>query len=72
MRNIGFVGMGNMAYALAEGFISSKAADPEKISAFAPHRDKLVENCEKLGIRPADDVKSLVSLSDRERVKGSS
>lgn len=64
MRNIGFVGLGNMAYALVEGFISSKAADPGRISAYAPHRDKLLENCEKLGIRPADDVKSLVKQAD--------
>ena len=64
MRNIGFIGMGNMAYALAEGFIRSKAADPGRIKAFAPHQDKLQKNCEALGISAMDDVKALVEQSD--------
>lgn len=53
-----------MAYALIEGFVGSKAADPKKIYAYAPHRDKLLENCGKLGINASDDVKSLVGQSD--------
>ncbi|MCR5649944.1 MAG: pyrroline-5-carboxylate reductase [Lachnospiraceae bacterium] len=64
MRNIGFVGMGNMAYALVEGFVGSKAADPAMIRAYAPHQEKLQKNCQNLGITAVDDVKNLVQQSD--------
>ncbi len=64
MKSIGFVGMGNMAQALAEGFVKSKMIEPGLISAFAPHYDKLKNNCEKLGINAVDNVKSLVQTSE--------
>ena len=64
MRNIGFVGMGNMARALAEGFIGSKKIEPSMIRAYAPHQDKLMKNCGDLGIVAVDNVKTLVQDSD--------
>ncbi len=64
MRNIGFVGMGNMARALAEGFVRSKKIEPSMIRAYAPHQDKLMKNCGDLGIVAVDNVKTLVQDSD--------
>ncbi len=64
MKKIGFVGMGNMAQALVEGFVASKLIEPGMINAFAPHYDKLSKNCEKLGINAYDNVKSLVDMSE--------
>ena len=47
MRNIGFIGFGNMAGAMAEGFIKSGGAEAAGIYAYAPHTDKLKKNCER-------------------------
>ena len=41
MNKLGFIGMGNMAQALAAGFIQSGNIDRSKVFAFAPNQDKL-------------------------------
>lgn len=51
-KKIGFIGMGNMAQALVSGFISSGKVKGEDIYAYAPNRQKLEENCKRLGINP--------------------
>ena len=38
MDKLGFIGMGNMAQALAAGFIKTSAIAPEKVFAFAPNQ----------------------------------
>ena len=48
----GFVGMGNMAQALAAGFIAAKKIVAENIFAFAPNQKKLNENAKKIGFNP--------------------
>ena len=58
MQTIAFIGMGNMAQALAQGFISSGRISKEQIYASAPHLEKLRKNAEKIGFVPA--------LSNRE------
>ena len=41
MNTLGFIGMGNMAGALAEGFIRSGRLPASRIYAYAPHQEKL-------------------------------
>lgn len=64
MQNIGFIGMGNMAQALAVGFINSKKIDAERIFAFAPDQEKLIANSKKIGFKPVSSVKELCASSD--------
>ena len=59
VRNIGFIGFGNMAQAMAEGLIGADAVRPEQICACAKHWEKLKANTEAKGFRPlpiAEDV----------------
>ena len=63
MDNIGFIGFGNMAQALASGFINSGKTRKAEIYAYAPHIDKLKKNCEMLGINPAGSIGDLVKNS---------
>ncbi len=61
---IGFLGMGNMAQAMCQGFIQSGTAAGDHIYAFAPHRDKLERNAERLGFVPCGSLKELADSSD--------
>lgn len=63
MKRIGFFGMGNMAQALASGFISSGAIQKESVFAFAPHQQKLQENAKRIGFTP---VQSLLELTNAD------
>lgn len=64
MEKYGFIGMGNMAKALAEGFIKAGAVKKENVYAFAPNQDKLRKNAEKIGFIPVEDVNKLVKMCD--------
>ena len=61
---LGFIGMGNMAQALAGGFIAAKKIEPSDIYAFAPNQKKLLQNAESLGFTPVDSLKKLASSED--------
>lgn len=61
---IGFIGMGNMAKAIASGFISSKKIQKENIFAFAPNQEKLKKNSEELGFVPCENILSLADSCD--------
>lgn len=61
---IGFIGMGNMAKAIASGFISSKKIQREDIFAFAPNQEKLKKNSEELGFVPCESILSLADSCD--------
>ena len=61
---IGFIGMGNMAKAIASGFISSKKIQKENIFAFAPNQEKLKKNSEELGFVPCESILSLTESCD--------
>lgn len=61
---IGFIGMGNMAQAIAAGFIYSGKIDGTDVFAYAPHQDKLKANAGKIGFVPAPTPKALVQSSD--------
>lgn len=64
MNKFGFIGMGNMAQALAAGWINAGALKPEQVLAYAPNQDKLQKNAEKIGFTPVCCVKKLVEQSD--------
>lgn len=61
---IGFIGMGNMAQAIAAGFIYSEKIDGTDVFAYAPHQDKLKANAGKIGFVPAPTPKALVQSTD--------
>lgn len=64
MSRIGFIGMGNMAQAIAAGFIYSGKVDGADVYAYAPTKDKLEANATKIGFTPVSSVEELVSCSD--------
>lgn len=64
MSRIGFIGMGNMAQAIAEGFFQSGKIEKEKVTAYAPHKEKLLRNADRIGFAPADSLQELVQQSD--------
>ena len=64
MKTIGFIGMGNMAQAIASGFIENKVLPGAAMRAYAPNRDKLKINAEKIGFVPADSIEELADTCD--------
>lgn len=63
MNKIGFIGMGNMASALAKAFYTFAGIRPSDTYAYAPNRTKLENNAEKLGFIPCSNIKELVEKS---------
>ncbi len=64
MKKIGFIGMGNMAQALAIGFIRSGKAAAADLYAFAPHQQKLQENAARIGFVPCASAKEAIEATD--------
>ncbi len=64
MKKIGFIGMGNMALALAGGFINSGKVSKDDIYAFAPNQEKLNANAQKVGFVPCSDPREMVRTCD--------
>lgn len=64
MNSIGFIGMGNMAQAIADGFFKSGKIDKNQVFAYAPHKDKLYANSERIGFTPVDSLTKLVQTAD--------
>lgn len=64
MEKLGFIGMGNMALALAGGFIKSGKINKNDIYAFAPNQEKLNKNAQDLGFIPCKSLNELVSCAD--------
>lgn len=64
MKTIGFIGMGNMALAIAEGILKSGKVKPDDMYAYAPHQDKLQKNADRIGFQPVSSAKELVKMSD--------
>ena len=48
-KTIGFIGMGNMAQAIAQGFIASGQVTADQLYAYAPNQDKLKKNSQCIG-----------------------
>lgn len=64
MKKIAFIGMGNMAQALAQGFIKTGKVNAADIFAYAPHQEKLAANAAKIGFVPCKTLKEAVSVAD--------
>lgn len=64
MNKLGFIGMGNMAQALAEGFIKAGAIDKAKVFAFAPNQKKLQKNSTRIGFTPCATLTELAAAAD--------
>lgn len=64
MNKIGFIGMGNMAQAIALGFVKSGKVKAENLYAYAPNQEKLQKNAQKIGFIPQDDVVQMVKTCD--------
>lgn len=64
MNNIGFIGMGNMALAIAQGLIDNEIFEAKQIFAYAPNRDKLLANSEKVGFTPLDSSAKIAEDCD--------
>lgn len=64
MRNVGFIGMGNMASAMAKGFIASGALTPDHIFACARSWDKLQANAAAIGFTPVRTAQELIDAVD--------
>ena len=60
---IGFVGFGNMASAMADGWIAAGAVAGD-MCACAGHYDALVERCEARGMAACHDAAEVVAASD--------
>ena len=63
-KNIGFIGMGNMAMAMAQGFLRAGQARPEQLCAYAPHQEKLQANAKRIGFTACLSLAKLVSSCD--------
>lgn len=61
---IAFVGMGNMAQAIAAGFISSGKVSSADIYAYAPSWDKLKANSERIGFTPCKTTAEAVDAAE--------
>ncbi|BAL82025.1 putative pyrroline-5-carboxylate reductase [Selenomonas ruminantium subsp. lactilytica TAM6421] len=64
MNNLGFIGMGNMAQALAAGFIEAGAIHKENVFAFAPNQEKLAKNAARIGFTPMASIAELAEKCD--------
>lgn len=61
---IGFIGFGNMAQAIAKGWILSKKIQPEQLYASARNQEKLKRNTDELGIHALATNEELVKQVD--------
>ena len=52
MKKIGFIGMGNMAQAMAVGLLRADKVKREDLYAYAPNQEKLRDNAARIGFIP--------------------
>ena len=64
MDKYGFIGMGNMAKALAQGFIGKGILNKSKVYAYAPNQEKLKGNATQIGFTPVDSLEKLCDECD--------
>lgn len=62
--NVGFIGFGNMAQALAAGLVATGALVPSQVGACARDRAKLQRNTEPRGFRAFDDAAGVAGFAD--------
>lgn len=64
MNRIGFIGMGNMARAIARGFVDSGAVSADNLFAYAPHYDRLKAFAAETGIHACRSLEDMLPLVD--------
>lgn len=64
MKTLGFIGMGNMAKAIAQGIIQSGKIQGTDIYAYAPHQDKLKKNAQTIGFVACESMDALLKQAD--------
>lgn len=64
MTQIGFIGMGNMARAIVQGWLLQKTVRPENLLAYAPDAEKLRLFAEETGIVPFSSLSEMVQKAD--------
>ncbi|MBO4903450.1 MAG: pyrroline-5-carboxylate reductase [Lachnospiraceae bacterium] len=64
MKQFGFIGMGNMAKALAQGFITAGVLQKEQVFAYAPNQEKLKKNAQEIGFTPVSSLQELADTCD--------
>ena len=64
MKKIGFIGMGNMAGAIAGGIIKSGFVEGENVYAFDIDNDKLTKMHTDFSINVCTSEKELVAMAD--------
>lgn len=63
-QRIGFIGMGNMATAMAQGFLRAGKVRPSQLYAYAPHQEKLRTRAKELGFTPCRSLAELIDCAD--------
>lgn len=63
-QKIGFIGFGNMASAMAEGWIKSGKVPASQLCACAGHFDALKERCASMGITALPDAAAVLEEAD--------
>lgn len=61
---LGFIGMGNMAAALARGFVASGKVQATDLYAFDPAANKLTQMAAELGFTPVNSERELAAAVD--------
>ena len=61
---LGFIGMGNMAIALARGFVASGKVAPADLYAFDPAAEKLAQMAAEIGFTPVASERELAAAVD--------
>ena len=61
---IGFIGYGNMAQAIAQGFVDADVVTGGQMVACAAHYDKLEKTTAELGVRPLHNALEVVTAAD--------
>ena len=61
---IGFIGYGNMAQAIAQGFVDAGVVTGGQMVACAAHYDKLEKTTAELGVRPLRNALEVVTAAD--------
>ena len=64
MKNIAFIGLGNMGKAIASGLVKGGAVAKENAWGYDPYREGLSAFCADTGIQPTDSATQAISHAD--------
>lgn len=64
MKNLAFIGLGNMGKAIASGLVAGGAVDAQQTWGYDPYREGLMDFCTKTGIQPCESALEAVSHAD--------